>query len=212
MVRIVLKDESGSLAQMRYLIGLLMLVISSAHAAAADAYKLQSGDTIQVSVWQEPKLDRQLKVGPDGRVSLPLAGHIVAGGRTAEEVEKAIAERLASQYQTDLDVTVSLVDQPQTDQAGDSGGEKIIYVMGEVRNPGPLVIKSPTTVLQALAMSGGLGAFASERRIQVHRKIGGRDALLQFDFRKFKRGLNPTGNITLREGDVVIVPENGVLD
>ena len=58
----------------------------------------------------------------------------------------------------------------------------------------------------------GLGAFAEERRIQVHRKIDGRDALLKFNLRKFKRGENPTGNIVLLQGDVVVVPENGVLD
>lgn len=197
---------------MRCIFVLLMLIVHTAQVAAEDAYKLQSGDVIQVSVWQEPKLDRQLKVGPDGRVSLPLAGHLRAKGLTAEEVEKAIAARLADQYQTGLDVTVSLVGQPQNGQEGEQDNEKIVYVMGEVRNPGPLVLKSDTTVLQALAMSGGLGAFAEERRIQVHRKIGGRDALLEFDFRKFKRGENPTGNVLLRKGDVVIVPENRVLD
>jgi polysaccharide biosynthesis/export protein len=84
--------------------------------------------------------------------------------------------------------------------------------MGEVAGPGEFPVRKPTTVLQAIALGGGLSPFAAERRIQVHRKTGGHDEIHTFDFRAFRLGLNPTGNIVLRPGDVVVVPERGLFE
>jgi polysaccharide export outer membrane protein len=67
-------------------------------------------------------------------------------------------------------------------------------------------------MLQAIALGGGLSPFAAERRIQVHRKVGGRDQIHVFDFEAFKHGVNPAGNIVLRPGDVVVVPERGLFE
>ncbi len=195
---------------MRYLLAVFLQLLFVAGLAAQEAYLFESGDVIQISVWQEPKLDGPRKVAPDGRISMPLAGHLLVKGKTAEDVEAEIKKKLSDTFKTDLDVTVSLVAQPP-DEAKDEE-EASFYVMGEVVRPGPYALKKETTVLQALALSGGLAAFASERRIQVHRRIKGRDALHVFDYRKFKRGSNPTGNIVLQPGDVIVVPENGLLD
>jgi polysaccharide export outer membrane protein len=195
---------------MRVITAFLILMCTMIVSSAQAAYRLQPGDTIQVSVWQEPKLDRQLVVAPDGKVAMPLVGHISAGGRSAQQVEKAIKAKLQTQYQSDLDVTVSLVAQPPEEEADKI--DPTIFVMGEVNKPGEFVIKKRITLLQALAMGGGLSAFAAQRRIQVHRKVDGEDTIFQFDYRAFEHGQDVAGNIALRPGDVIVVPERGLFE
>lgn len=188
----------------------LILLGSFSLAAKAGIYRFQPGDQIQVSVWQEPKLDRQIAVAPDGSVSLPLVGRVVAGGRSAGQIAASIKGRLSQTYKGELDVTVSFVSRPEIEPA-----EKIdprIYVMGEVKKPGEFIIKVRTTVLQALALGGGLSPFAADRRIQVHRKIKGEDIVYQFNYRDFQHGGEPGSNIRLRPGDVVVVPERGLFE
>lgn len=195
---------------MRVITALLILLCAVITSSAQAAYRLQPGDTIQVSVWQEPKLDRQLVVAPDGSVAMPLVGHISAGGRSARQIEKAIKAKLQTQYTSELDVTVSLVAQPPEED--DEKVEPSFFVMGEVNKPGEFAIKKRITLLQALAMGGGLSAFAAQRRIQVHRKVDGEDAVFQFDYRAFEHGNDVAGNIALRPGDVVVVPERGLFE
>ncbi len=176
-------------------------------------YRFQPGDTIQISVWQEPRLDRQVVVAPDGTIALPLAGRVQAGGQGAPEVEQAIKARLADQYEDELDVTVTFLARPDIEALPPLPPVlPAIYVMGEVANPGEFPIQKPTTVLQAIALGGGLSPFAAERRIQVHRKVAGRDDIHVFDFKAFKHGMNPIGNIVLKSGDVVVVPERGLFE
>ena len=195
---------------MRVITALLILLCTVISTSAQAAYRLQPGDTIQVSVWQEPKLDRQLVIAPDGSVAMPLVGHISAGGRSARQIEKAIKAKLQTQYTSELDVTVSLVAQPPEEK--DEKVELSFFVMGEVNKPGEFVIKKRITLLQALAMGGGLSAFAAQRRIQVHRKVDGEDTIFQFDYRAFEHGRDVAGNIALRPGDVVVVPERGLFE
>ena len=195
---------------MKLITALLILMCTMIASSAQAAYRLQPGDTIQVSVWQEPKLDRQLVIAPDGSVAMPLVGHVSAGGRSAQQLEKAIKAKLQTQYQSDLDVTVSLVAQPPEDE--DEKIDPTIFVMGEVNKPGEFAIKKRITLLQALAMGGGLSAFAAQRRIQVHRKVDGEDTIFQFDYRAFEHGRDVAGNIALRPGDVIVVPERGLFE
>ena len=176
-------------------------------AIGAEAYLFQPGDIVQISVWQDSKLDRQTVIGPDGAISMPLVGRVEAGGRTAVQIEKSIKTSLSTKFQGELDVTDSFLRKGNPEDE-----EKNIYVMGEVHRPGQFKIKTETTVLQALALGGGLSPFAEARRIQVHRKIDGRDAVFEFNYRKFERGREPTGNIVLREGDVVLVLERRTSD
>ena len=189
------------------LVALAMLATCAMQGPAAAQYLFQPGDTVAISVWQEPRLDQQVVVAPDGSIALPLAGRIQAGGRPASQVESAIRTQLAPHYADDLDITVHLVARPPTPEVVPT-----IYVTGEVARPGEFPAAKPTTVLQAIALGGGLSPFAAERRIQVHRKSGGHDEIHVFDFKAFQHGLNPTGNIVLRPGDVVIIPERGLFE
>jgi polysaccharide biosynthesis/export protein len=190
-----------------FLLALAMLAACAMHGPAAAQYLFQPGDTVAISVWQEPRLDQQVIVAPDGSIALPLAGRIQAGGRPASQVEGAIRTQLAPHYADDLDITVHLVARTPAPEIVPT-----IYVTGEVARPGEFPAEKPTTVLQAIALGGGLSPFAAERRIQVHRKAGGHDEIHVFDFKAFRHGLNPTGNIVLRPGDVVVVPERGLFE
>ena len=179
--------------------------------AIAQVEPLRPGDTLQISVWQDPKLDRTLVVGPDGMISFPLAGHIRAGGITAQALEDIIRERIKKNYTGPLDVTVSLA-KPNEDTENDSKPK--VYITGEVLKPGSYTLKSGTNLVQAIALAGGLSPFAASRRIQVHRKIAGTDSILDFNFNAYKAGieLDTNVNINLRPGDIVIVPERGLLE
>jgi polysaccharide export outer membrane protein len=180
-------------------------------SALAQVEALQPGDTLQISVWQDPKLDRTLVVGPDGMISYPLAGHIRAGGITAQALENIIRSRIQKNYTGQLDVTVSLA---KPNETAESETKPKIYVTGEVLKPGPYTIRPGTNVVQAIALAGGLSPFAARRRIQVHRKIDGADSIFIFNFKAFEVGVDATKNINvnLRAGDIVIVPEQGLLE
>jgi polysaccharide export outer membrane protein len=178
-------------------------------SAFAQLEPLRPGDTLQISVWQDPKLDRKVVVGPDGMISFPLAGHIKAGGLTTQELENALKARLKKNYSGDLDITVSLGDVNKEEQAE---SKPRFYVTGEVQKPGPYLLGKPTNIVQALAQAGGLGLYAASRRIQLHRKVHGADSIFLFDYKGYQDGETAAENINLQSGDIVIVPERGLFE
>jgi polysaccharide export outer membrane protein len=191
---------------MRFVVVLALLFGLVQVASADTSYRLRPGDTISVSVWQDSKLDRQLIVGPDGMITVPLVGHLRAGGLPLTAVEAAIKKKLQPSYKEELDVTVTLgsYDVKESKSA-------LIYVTGEVNKPGPYPLDPPgTDLLQAIAMSGGFGPFAATSRILIHRRIKGEDVLFRFNYRAFMSGRDFSGNIRLRPGDVIVVPEKGL--
>lgn len=190
---------------MRFLIALL---IAFGLSTAAHAQALQPGDTISISVYQDSRLDRQLVIGPTGFISLPLAGQIRAGGMSPAELENEIRARLKDKFASGLDVSVTLVaaSKPEDDL------KPRVYVTGEVSRPGFYVLRQPTNLLQAIAMSGGLGPFAARSRIQVRRNVRGEEQIFYFDYAQFEAGRDMTGNISLRAGDVIVVPERGLFE
>lgn len=178
-------------------------------SAGAQAEPLHVGDTIQISVWQDPKLDRRVVVGPDGMISFPLAGHLQAGGLTPIALENALRGRLQKNYTGHLDITVSLAAINKDEEAETKPN---VYVTGEVLRPGPYVIRRNTNVMQALAQAGGLGPFAASQRIQIHRQVGESETTFLFNYKAYQSGANTADNINLRSGDVIIVPERGLLE
>ena len=147
---------------MRVFFGLLTCLVFLT-SASAQVEPLHVGDTLQISVWQDPKLDRRVVVGPDGMISFPLAGHIMAGGLAPQALENALRSRLQKNYTGHLDITVSLAAVNNEEQAETKPN---VFVTGEVLRPGPYVIRRGANVMQALAQAGGLGPFAARKRIQ----------------------------------------------
>ena len=198
---------------MRFLMALVMLVAwtatGQAQTDASSSIALKPGDTLAISVLQDPKLDRSVVVDPNGQIAFPLAGHITAEGLTPQRLEKVLKGRLKRNYKDDdLDVTVALANAPSPE---DDLKPKI-FITGEVLKPGSYPIRQATTLVQALSVAGGLGPFAAKQRIQIHRGSGADETIFRFDYKAYEAGLSLDSNIPLRAGDVIIVPERGILE
>jgi polysaccharide export outer membrane protein len=194
---------------MRVFLAIVFLYAMVIQVAAV--YRLQPGDTLSVSVWQDSKIDRNVVIEPDGRISFPLAGHLQAAGKSTEQLEEALRLRLQDNYKESLDVTVMLIRRPLAlaDQ-GQTVRENDVFVTGEVKKAGKYIVTRPTTVLQAISLAGGLDVYAAKRRIAIQRRVNGEDVLIPFDYRAAVNGRDPWSNLYLRDGDVVIVPERGL--
>ena len=193
---------------MRILIALLAIL---GWGTVAFGQPLRAGDTISISVWQEPKLDRTVVIPPGGVISFPLAGTVRAAGMSPEGLAEALRGRLQKNYTEKLDITVAFVSR-EKEKDEDEARAPRVYVTGEVTRPGYFIIKTQTNVMQAIALAGGLSPFAAKQRIQVRRKIKGLDELYVFNYIAYETGQDLGGNIELKSGDIVIVPERGLLE
>lgn len=168
----------------------MVLMTVPAGDAMAQAYELKPGDIVEITVLEDPSLNRRVLIGPDGAISLPLAGSVQAGGSTLNTLQTGIASRLRGQFVNPPSVTVSLVAlgpetlDPSTDDEGVDPEEeeaelRSFYVLGEVARPGHYEFEpdSPINILQALAIAGGPGVFAARSRIQVRSRVPDPNAL-----------------------------------
>lgn len=180
-------------------------------ASGANAQTLKSGDSLSITVLQDSKLDRTVVVDPRGEIAFPLAGHIRARGLTPLALENILKAKLKSNYKDDLDVTVAVASAPKDIPEEDLKPK--IFITGEVIRPGSYVVRQPTTLMQAIALSGGVGPYAAKSRIQVRRRgPGGDETIFMFNYRAYEAGADLEGNIRLRAGDVIMVPERGLFD
>jgi polysaccharide export outer membrane protein len=178
----------------------------------AEAQTLKPGDTVEISVLQDSKLDRRVIVDPSGQIAFPMAGHVLAAGQTPLGLEKLIKARLQPNYKDDnIDVSVSLAAIGRPDIPEEDLKPKV-FITGEILRPGSYVVRKKTNLMQAIALAGGFGPFAAKQRIQVRRRRDGVDTLYSFDYRAFESGRDMEGNIDLRSGDIVIVPERGLFE
>jgi len=166
---------------------------SAPAATAADgSYRLGPEDVIEVFVWKEPELTSTSTVRPDGRISMPLVGEIVAAGKTPGELQTEIASGLTD-YVTEPVVTV-VVKEVRSPQ---------VSVLGEVKKPGRYRIAQSATVLDAIALGGGFTDYAHRGKVVVLRPGPGGVERLEVDVdRLVRRGEVP---LALRPGDTVYV-------
>jgi polysaccharide export outer membrane protein len=171
--------------------------VGASTAADSLIYKIQPGDKLYISVYNEEELQKDIVVRPDGGITFPLIGDVDAKGKSISELRQEITARLG-QYIPDATVSVSLKEVI---------GNKI-FVLGQVKNPGEYVLTGDIDVLQALSMAGGLTAFANSNKIKVLRRNKATSAkeVIPFSYKRVMRGEDLDQNITLRSGDTVIVP------
>jgi polysaccharide biosynthesis/export protein len=191
---------------------LFFLLCVLAWVPGADAQTLKTGDSLSISVLQDSKLDRTVVVDPSGEIAFPLAGHIRARGLTPQALEKILKAKLQGNYKDEnLDITVAVANSPKDIPEEDLKPK--VFVTGEVIRPGSYVVRQPTTLMQAIALAGGMGSFAAKQRIQVRRRgPGGDETIFMFNYRAYEAGADLEGNIRLRAGDVILVPERGLFD
>jgi polysaccharide export outer membrane protein len=166
---------------------------SGGTAALAADYRLSVGDKLRVEVYKDPQLSQSLQVRPDGKVTLPLVGDITAAGLTSIELRDQLATALR-EYVTNPVVTVIVVETVPP----------LVYVMGEVGNPGSIPLTGPMSVLQALAMAGGFRDFADTKDIRVLRRTSRGVQTIAFNYKSAVKGEGNT--VMLQPGDTVIVP------
>jgi len=199
---------------MRPLVLFICLVCVSVWApfARGQSQTLKPGDQLNISVLQDKNLERNVTVDPLGEIAFPLAGHIKVRGLTPVAVEGKLREKLKPNYKDEvLDVTVALVNAPKEPIEDDLKPK--IFITGEVVRPGSYVVRQQTTLMQAIALAGGVGPFAAKKQIQVRRRAsGGNETIFMFNYSAYEAGRDLEGNITLRAGDVVMVPERGLFD
>lgn len=198
---------------------LAALVTLALPAAAQDRYVLRPGDTLDIEVLEDPNLNRTALVSPDGRISLPLAGTVVAQGRSVDEVQAEIAARLAPNFAAPPNVFVGLeATAPRTPApppAPPAPPPTIdVFILGEAASPGILTLEPGSTVLQAFAAMGGFSPFAATTRIQLRRTdpASGQESVYAVDYEAIEQGLSRQGLTTLVDGDVIVVPQRRLFE
>jgi polysaccharide export outer membrane protein len=156
-------------------------------------YRLGPGDKLRIEVYGQQQLSQSLQIRPDGKITLPLVGDVLAAGKTSMQVRDDLA-RAFKDYVHNPVVTV-IVQEATSSQ---------VYVIGEVSAPGAQVLEGPTTILQALAQAGGLKEFADKGHIHVLRKSASGTRTIPVDYKGALKGdVDP---MVLQPGDTLVVP------
>jgi len=183
------------LLTMGILLGVYGHAAQAAQGLSSPLFALGPEDILEISVWKDEALTKQVVVRPDGWISFPLIGDIQAAGRTVEELRQEIQTRIKS-YIPDAPVTVMVI----------KVGSPKVYVVGKVAKPGVYIMGEPMRVMQVLAMAGGATPFADKNSILIIREENSKQRIYNFDYNKVANGKELEQNISLRPGDTIVVP------
>jgi polysaccharide biosynthesis/export protein len=165
----------------------------SSHPPAG--YYLQPGDVLDVSVWKEQDLQREILIRPDGGFTFPLAGEIDTTGKTVEDVRAVLVQRLQKYVPSPVvTVAVKVI----------NGNH--IYVLGKVNRAGEFPFSRALDVMQAISLAGGTTSFAALNDIVILRRQNGQEHAFRFHYTDVARGRDLAQNIQLQSGDTVVVP------
>jgi len=170
--------------------------VSPASNPLPEGYVIGIGDALDINVWKEGELSKQVGIRPDGMITLPLVGDIKAVGLTPNQLQEQITASLAKVL-SDPQVTVIVL----------SVNSLSYNIMGNVLKPGYYPLNHPVTILDALALSGGFRDFAKEKKIYILRAApNGKQQKLYFNYKDVIRGRNMAQNILLQPKDTLVVP------
>lgn len=194
------------------LMGLILAVVATA-APAQSEYKVQPGDGLNIEVLEDNSLNRSVVVLPDGRFNFPFAGTVQAAGRNAGQIQGAVRDAIQSNFSNPPTVFVSVV--PGTRSLAPTATDETIdvYFLGEVNTPGVIAVKPGTTLLQAIAVGGGVTRFAALKRIQLRRTNPqtGVQNVVTLNYKSLAKG-TASNVIELKDGDVILVPERRLFE
>jgi polysaccharide export outer membrane protein len=167
---------------------------ATAVATPAD-YVIGPDDQLSVVFWRDKDMSSDVTVRPDGKISLPLLNDIVAAGLTPDQLREKITDQ-AKQY----------VEEPNASVVVRQINSRKVFITGQVNKPGPYALTGPTTVLQLIAMAGGVNDYAKSQDIVVMRVENGKPVTYPFNYKDLARRKNLKQNIDLKPGDTVVVP------
>ena len=169
---------------------------SSSNRPEDNSFVIGNDDVLAINVWKEPDFTRSIQVRSDGKISLPLLGEVQAAGRTPLQLEQDLAIKLQT-YIAKPKVTV-MVEQINS---------KKINILGQVAKPGSYSLALAPTVMDAIAISGGLRDFAKQKAIYILRQSpNGGESRIPFNYKEFIKGKNLDQNVKLKPYDTVVVP------
>jgi polysaccharide export outer membrane protein len=166
----------------------------AAKSALADTYVIGPSDVISVTVFKDSTLSGSLLVRPDGMISIPLLGDVLASGKTPIGLAEEIRAKL-KKYVQDPNVTVTL---------GQMNSKKV-YLIGQVGRTGPIELTPGMTLLQAIATVGGITEFANSKKIYILRTEDGQQKKIPVQYKQALKG-DASLNLTLKPGDTIVVP------
>ncbi len=159
-------------------------------------YVIGAADRLSIDVWQNDKLRLvDVPVRPDGKITMPLLDDVQAAGLTTDELKQVLTQELSEFIQNPTVTVVVLA--PVSKRA---------FVLGEVRNSGPISLGAEMRVLDAITVTGGFTPYAQKSRIRVLRYVDGQELEYRFDYDSYVSGDAPGTNLVLQPGDTVLVP------
>jgi len=159
-------------------------------------YVIGNDDVLTVVFWRDKDMSTEVSVRPDGKISLPLLNDVQAAGLTPDELRANLS---AAANKFIEDPTVSVVVK--------TINSRRVFITGQVGKPGTYPLLGSTTVLQLIAMAGGVGDYADSKKIQIIRNdSNGKATSRKFNYQDFIKGKNVAQNIELKPGDTVVVP------
>lgn len=158
-------------------------------------YVIGAEDVLAIVFWREKDLSIESAVRPDGMITLPLLNDLHAAGLTPDQLRERI-QAAATKYVEDPSVTVVVR----------TINSRKVFITGQVAKPGQYPLTAPTTVMQLIAMAGGLHEFANTKKILIMRTEGGQQIAKPFSYQDVLNRKNLKQNIELQPGDTVIVP------
>ena len=167
--------------------------VSAAAPVLPPDYVIGADDVLSVVYWREKDMSADVTVRPDGKVALPLLNDIAAAGLTPD----AFRDRV-------IEAARRFVESPNPTVMVKEVNSRKVFITGQVVKPGSYLIVTPTTVLQLIAMAGGLKDFADSKNMLIVRQEHGRTLSYPFNFKEIHRNLQQ--NIELKPGDTVVVP------
>lgn len=158
-------------------------------------YVIGTDDVLSIVYWKDKDMSSDAQVRPDGRIALPLINEVVAAGLTPDQLREKLTEE-SRKYMEDANITV-VVRQINS---------RRVFITGEVNKPGPYPLTARTSVMQLIAMAGGLREYANSKKIIIMRTENGRPISLPFNYRDVTAGKRLAQNVELKPGDTVVVP------
>ena len=159
------------------------------------SYVIGPEDVLGIVYWRDKEMSTDARVRPDGRIALPLINEVQAAGLTPEELQKKITEE-SKKYMEDASITIVVREINSLK----------IFITGQVGKPGTYPLTSSMTVIQLIALAGGLNEYANAKNIMIMRKDGDKQVSLKFNYKEVAAGKKLEQNIELKAGDTVVVP------
>jgi polysaccharide biosynthesis/export protein len=163
--------------------------------SSSSHYMIGANDLLNIFVWKETDLTRDVTVMPDGRITYPLVGEIDAAGHTVTDLKEKITEKLKN-FISSPEVTV-IVRESRSQR---------IYTLGKVTRSGQIQLEPSMTVLQALSAAGGCTEWADTKNIMIVRRTSGKETMFRFNYQDVISGKDLKQNIVLEPNDTIVVP------